>query len=275
MFHPEGGRMTNCIAQTSKGTAMGTFVLGGSIGFMLGAVLIAMIVPMLGLRGLLLFIIPGLIVVTLLVYNRKTLRAFSDVEYKKRTDEFAEKRENNWKGFFLLSVIILLESVANYGLMTFIPLFWVNVIGQSETVSGIALGIMLGIGAFSTYLGGKLSDRFSFRRMIIVGSFLYAPSILFAALCTTVTTASIAILLMGLTLNIIRSPAVALGQKYLPNNVGMATGITLGLAVSFGGLASPILGAIGDRHGLVAVILVLAALAGLIALLSLLIKKEN
>ena len=275
LFHPEGGRMANCIAQTSKGTAMGTFVLGGSIGFTAGAVLIALIVPLLGLRGLLLFIIPGVIVVILLVYNRKTLKTFSDVEYKKRTDEFAEKKENNWRGFILLAIIILLESVANYGLMTFIPLFWVNVIGQSETAAGIALGVMLAIGAVSTYVGGKLSDKIGFRTMIILGSFIYAPAILFAGLSTNVITASIAILLVGATLNLIRSPAVALGQRYLPNHVGMATGITLGLAVSFGGIASPILGAIGDRHGLATVILVLAALAGTIAFLSLLIQREQ
>jgi len=275
LFHPEGGRMVNCIAQTNKGTAMGTFVVGGSIGFTAGAIMIAIIVPTFGLRSLLFFMIPGLIVVALLQYNRKALKNFSQIEYDKRTDTSLERKKDNWKGFIVLAIIILLDSIANYGLITFIPLFWVNVVGQTEAVASVILGIMMGIGAVSTYLGGKLADRFGFRNMIVIGSFLYGPSILFAGLSTNLIPASIAILCIGFTINLIRSPAVALGQRYLPNHVGMATGITLGLAVSFGGIASPILGRIGDLYGLVTVILVLAAIGGLVAFLSLLIKNDK
>jgi FSR family fosmidomycin resistance protein-like MFS transporter len=39
---------------------------------------------------------------------------------------------------------------------------------------------------------------------------------------------------------------VTLAQDYLPSRVGTASGITLGLTVSIGGLASPILGVLAD-----------------------------
>jgi FSR family fosmidomycin resistance protein-like MFS transporter len=43
---------------------------------------------------------------------------------------------------------------------------------------------------------------------------------------------------------------VTLGQDYLPSRVGTAGGITLGLAVSAGGLASPLIGRLADATSL-------------------------
>ena len=43
---------------------------------------------------------------------------------------------------------------------------------------------------------------------------------------------------------------VVLGQAYLPRHVGTASGVTVGLAVTFGGLAAPLLGRYADLRGL-------------------------
>lgn len=43
---------------------------------------------------------------------------------------------------------------------------------------------------------------------------------------------------------------VTLGQDYLPTRVGTASGITLGLTVSIGGLASPLIGSVADAASL-------------------------
>lgn len=53
---------------------------------------------------------------------------------------------------------------------------------------------------------------------------------------------------------------VTLGQDYLPRRVGTASGVTLGLTVSVGGIASPLIGAAADATSLQ------TALAPLIAL---------
>ena len=54
---------------------------------------------------------------------------------------------------------------------------------------------------------------------------------------------------------------VVLGQQYLPNRVGLASGVTLGLAVSVGGVFTPVLGHIADGQGLTAALLTVAAIA--------------
>ena len=275
IFHPEGARMVNCIAKESKGTAMGVFILGGTIGFSAGSVLIALAVPVFGLNGLFLLSIPGLLVVTLFRYNKKQLQAFSDLEYTTRTDESAVKLKSNWKGFFILTFILSLNSIVNYGLIIFIPLFWVNVVGQTEAIAAIAVGVLSALGGVSTYLGGKFSDKVGFRNMIIIGSMLYAPTVIFASISTSTFLAAIALIPLGLTINLGRSATVSLGQKYLPNNVGLSSGVTLGFIISFGGFAAPFLGLIGDHHGLVAAMMTLAAISCAAALFSLLIPKEK
>ena len=57
------------------------------------------------------------------------------------------------------------------------------------------------------------------------------------------------------------SPMVVLAQLYLPNRVGLASGVTLGLAVSVGGIFAPMLGKIADNMGIVWAFYAVAAIA--------------
>jgi FSR family fosmidomycin resistance protein-like MFS transporter len=57
------------------------------------------------------------------------------------------------------------------------------------------------------------------------------------------------VLLVGLVTNIPFAVLVKLGQDYLPSRPGTAAGVTLGLAVSAGGLFMPLLGLVADHHG--------------------------
>jgi FSR family fosmidomycin resistance protein-like MFS transporter len=52
---------------------------------------------------------------------------------------------------------------------------------------------------------------------------------------------------------------VTLGQDYLPTRIGTSSGVTLGLAISVGGLVAPGLGALADATSLRVSILVLLA----------------
>jgi FSR family fosmidomycin resistance protein-like MFS transporter len=63
---------------------------------------------------------------------------------------------------------------------------------------------------------------------------------------------------VGLAFSMPTGPLVVLGQGYLPNRVGLASGVTLGLAFSFGGIMMPLLGTVADHYGLHAAIWVVA-----------------
>jgi MFS transporter, FSR family, fosmidomycin resistance protein len=70
------------------------------------------------------------------------------------------------------------------------------------------------------------------------------PALVALRLCPNAGMALAAAAAAGLAVNIPFSVMIKLGQDYLPSRPGTATGITLGLAVSIGGLFAPVLGAI-------------------------------
>jgi len=51
-----------------------------------------------------------------------------------------------------------------------------------------------------------------------------------------------------------------MGQNYLPNRVGLSSGITLGVAISIGGAATPVIGKIADIYGIWVAIATVACL---------------
>ncbi len=82
-----------------------------------------------------------------------------------------------------------------------------------------------------------------------------------------VNSAVISLVLMfpiGLILYASYSPSIVLGQNYLPNRVGLSSGITLGVAISIGGAATPIIGKIADIYGVWSGIVAVACLPMLI-----------
>jgi MFS transporter, FSR family, fosmidomycin resistance protein len=56
------------------------------------------------------------------------------------------------------------------------------------------------------------------------------------------------------------SVTVVMGQEYLPSRLGIASGVTLGLAIGFGGLGAAILGALADATSLRTALEVVAVL---------------
>lgn len=80
---------------------------------------------------------------------------------------------------------------------------------------------------------------------------------------------------LGLTFFASSSVIVTLGQEYLPERVGLASGVTLGLAVTVGGLAAPALGWLVDRHGFGANFTVAASLAVASSAITLLLPRAK
>ena len=56
------------------------------------------------------------------------------------------------------------------------------------------------------------------------------------------------------------SVSVVMGQEYLPSRLGIASGVTLGLAIGIGGVAAAVLGVIADESGLGTVMWTIALL---------------
>jgi FSR family fosmidomycin resistance protein-like MFS transporter len=180
-----------------------------------------------------------------------------------------------WGPFTWLSITIVCRSVIFYGLNTFLPLYWIAVWHQSRQSGGTALTVLLVSGATGTLIGGRLSDRLGRRRVILVALALVPFLLLALILAPTLALCYVALVPLGMILFAPFSAMVVLGQEYLPNRVAMASGVTLGLAGSIGGLAAPILGSVADRSGMQAAFWVLLALAVVTFLLSTTLRERQ
>jgi FSR family fosmidomycin resistance protein-like MFS transporter len=100
-------------------------------------------------------------------------------------------------------------------------------------------------------VGGHISDRFGRKEFMVVGLACSIPAF-YLFLASTGIPAIIAILLFGFALWSTFAVAVAMSHELLPHNVGLASGIMLGLAIGFGGLGVAVNGMIADHYSLAA-----------------------
>ena len=107
---------------------------------------------------------------------------------------------------------------------------------------------MLAAGTAGTVTGGRLADRFG-RLPVTRGSFAVSVLGLLAIVLTPLPWVFPAIAITGFALFQSFSLTVTLGQDYLPNRIGTSSGVTLGLAISIGGLFTPALGALAEGGG--------------------------
>ena len=168
---------------------------------------------------------------------------------------------DQWSAFARLTTVIIGRSIIFHGLNTFLALYWIHELGQSETIGNGALSVYYAISSVCVLIGGKLADTFGYRTMIRLSFFALLVTIILLPMTENVFVAAILLLPLGAAVSFTYSPMVALGQEYLPNRVGLASGVTLGLAISMGGIFAPILGTIADNFGLLTTIYVIAAIS--------------
>jgi MFS transporter, FSR family, fosmidomycin resistance protein len=269
-FHPEGARLANRFAGENKATAMSIFATGGQLGFAIGPLIGTFALIRWGLKGTTFLAVPAIAVATLVAFVLPGLWKRHEAAGSKKTA--TESRGNDaWGAFSCLSVLVLFRSVIFYGLNTFLPLFWINVLGQSKAAGATALTVFFASGVVGNLLGGRIADRAGFRKAVFVEFAVLMVLLPVFAYTGNPMWATLMLIPIGLMIFAPVGPMVVLGQNYLPNRVGLASGVTLGLAFSFGGITTPLFGWIADRHGLQTAIAILSFLpivcAGLSALL--------
>src|SRR5262249_49271510 len=144
----------------------------------------------------------------------------------------------------LLLVIVALRSVAWFGLLTFVPLWEVS-LGHSKSFGSHLLALMLLSGAVGTLVAGPAADRFGRRPVLMASNLLVPPAILVFVLVGGVPGA-IALCVVGPAVVGTFGVTMVMSQEYLPQHIGMASGLSIGLSIGLGGIAALILGAVAD-----------------------------
>ena len=269
-FHPAAAQALYAVAGTKRATAMGIFTTGGNVGFAIGPLLATGVLLIAGLRGSALLLIPVWLMAALVLMNLRRFSVRTGASLRHAANPSGRGSGNSWGPFAALSAAIFCRSSAFAALNAFLATYWVAALRQSRTAGGVALFMLLGAGALGTLLGGWFADRLGRKRVIASGMIVGALLLFLMVGIGRPEVAMPLLVPLGLAFFAPSSVLVTLGQEYLPERVGLASGVTLGLSVTVGGLAAPLLGRIVDQHGFVAMFSVAGALAlaaGLIATL--------
>ena len=240
-YHPQASKTVNFLSdENSKAKNMGIFSLGGNAGMAVGSILMTFLIGLQdGIHNTMYFILPGLLVFGLMMKYMP--------DYK-RVKAASEKL--SYTGMFILLFFIFMRSTIHTGLSTYLPLFFMKFRGSEAIFASALVSAFLLGGVAGTYTGAVLSDRLGARRIILGSIILSIPTIWLISHAGTEIGAMLAVVASGFFIIGSFATTIVLAQTMLPDNVGMAAGLTIGFSVGMGGFGVTILGFIADNFGL-------------------------
>jgi MFS transporter, FSR family, fosmidomycin resistance protein len=253
-FHPEGAKFAAYASGHKRASGMSYFNIGGNTGYALGAFATGQLVVWLGLVGGLLAMVP---VVAASVALARLLPGLAGLARERGSFVDAAAGEDRRGAMALLGAVIALRSVTWFTLLAFVPL-WIVSKGHSKADGGRVLFLMLLAGALGTLLLGPVADRFGLRKTLVVTQAALAPLVLVFVFVGGVL-GLVALMFVGVCVVGTFGVTMVLSQLYLPRHVGMASGLSVGLAMGVGGVAAVVLGAVADTIDLQTALVLSAA----------------
>jgi FSR family fosmidomycin resistance protein-like MFS transporter len=251
-FHPEGAKYAAYASGAKRASGMSYFNIGGNTGYALGAFATGQFVVWLGMVGGLLAMVPVFLASLALIRILPSL-----ARLKPESSAHSLSAADDRKGAMAwLSGVIILRSVAWFTLLAFVPL-WVVAHGHSKEAGNRLLFAMLLAGAVGTLVLGPVADRIGLRRTLLFTQIAIGPLVL-AFVYVGGALGVAALMLVGVCVVGSFGVTMVLSQLYLPRHVGMASGLSVGLAMGIGGIAAVVLGAVADVSSLRAALTICA-----------------
>jgi MFS transporter, FSR family, fosmidomycin resistance protein len=261
-FHPEGANAAFKLAAGRPGRAMAIYSVGGNIGFALAPLYMALLLKLGGVKGTGWALVVPLALATFVV---RLLPRWQRLEADLRTSRAstaAAATAPNWRGTVLLTLLVIVRSIVNIGIVTYIPFYWIDVLGNSAQSATYVQVMYMMAGVFGTLAGAPLADRLGVKRLLVL-SFAVLLPVQFALPFLSGWVLLVCLFLAGTLVVTTFTNTLILTQQYMPGSPGLASGINLGLGFGMGGVGTLVLGKVADQFGIVAALLTVAALVPL------------
>ena len=272
-YHPEGARFANYVSGGRRGTGMSFYSVGGNIGFALGPILVTPLILLFGIEGIVWMAVPLAIVAFLIFRELPRLNSYRPSLAEAAAEKAANLKPDRWIPFAGVATVAGFRSCVYFGLQAFVPLYFIGHLHSSTAIGNAALTVLLVFGAIGTLVGGRMGDRVGNKLVMAVCFGVLTPLILLFLLLGEIP-AIAAMAAIGFFMVGTFSITVVMGQDFLPQRIGVASGITLGAAIGVGGFAAYFLGLLADQVSLTTVMLVIAALPLPAFLISLVIPSD-
>jgi FSR family fosmidomycin resistance protein-like MFS transporter len=247
LYHPEGLKTARFFTGEKMATGMSVFSVGGNVGLALGPIMALSIIYYRGFSSLTWMAVPPLLFVTAIIVLR---RAVAMPEPGTGSDP-KEKTGGSRAAYVAIIIIIcavIIRTWIMFGIITYIPFYYINYLKGSPVFAGKLVSIFLIGGAVGTLTGSPLADKWGhlfWLRLTMLSCSVLFPFILWVqgfALFAVV-------ILFGLILISSFSVTIVMGQNLFPNNLGVTSGLLVGLAIGAGGIGVTLLGVIADHFG--------------------------
>lgn len=233
VMHPEAGKYAALLSGSRKSGGISIFQIGGAIGYAFGPVAIARLLQSYGAQGSVWMIVPGIGAVIALFALMRGIDAHAQRAQAEHHASIAAGSSNvDRTGVALLVAGTTLKYLVGASFMTYLP----NLVvarGGSIGEAGVIVTLFLAVGVIGLYLGGVLGDRYGALPIAVASLFATAP-VLYGFFAFGGTFGLLFLLLAGVLLNVQSAPSVAIVQRMLPRNLGMALGLMNGVAFGAG-----------------------------------------
>jgi FSR family fosmidomycin resistance protein-like MFS transporter len=248
-FHPRAMMAVYLVSGTQRGFGAAIFSTGGNLGFALGPVVGSLLVLGIGLHATLCLIPVGVLLSLIIIFSPGDfLRRDTPKRSTPQQSDNKKAAGIPWGGLIALCLIVTLRSWVYMSCITYLPLLFQS--RGIELASGsLILTVFLACGAVAGLYGGHLSDKAG-RKIVIIGSSLIFPVLAAAMLVAEGGWLWILAGASGAALLASFSVTIVLAQELLPNNLGLASGLVLGLGFGTGGLGTALSGYLADHFGL-------------------------
>ncbi len=263
-FHPAGALEASLVGREGIGggetTATSLFFLFGQTGLSLGPALGGPILDRWGTPGLVLLLLIVLPVGANAGLGIRPLRRELEPAVEKAGDHPSRSVQLK-EG--LLAVFVLLaatRSWVQFNFIVFLPKYYAD-LDYRPALYGLIAALFMGAGALGNVSGGWLGDRYN-RKWIVMTTLLAAviPIALFPRFAPTGWTYLLTPLI-GLLVGASHSIIVVTAQDMMPDRMGAASGLVLGLMFASASIGTLLSGWIADQYSFEAFFWTTAALA--------------
>lgn len=259
IFHPEGSRLVYLAAGGRRGYAQSVYQVGGNAGSSLAPLMTMYIFAPLGQIGAVWgTVFAGCAIATLLFlapWYKRQLNAWAKERERRRTAAgpgtigLADASHPRVKfALGLLLFIVFARSWYHAAISGFYQFQLIEHYGLTTEQAQIPVFLFLAAGVAGTFFGGVAADRFGLKNTILFSSAAAPLALLLPHL--PLMWVYPAITLLGFIILSGFSVTVVYAQYLMPAKVGMASGLTTGLAFGMGAIGAVALGKASDIFGL-------------------------
>ncbi len=253
-YHPAAPPLISAVVEPkNRGRAMGLHMVGGSAPFFLSPLIAVALAAAWGWRGTFIILaIPTIlfgIVFYIILGRRMNAEA---AEYAGGCSTRREETAPPGNVHQIVPFIILstFTHAFTYCVVAFIPLFLVDRFSLNKEAAAAFISIFYSAGLWASLLGGTLSDRFGSVPVVLAVCFMTGPAIYLLTFLPSAFGVGCLLFVLGIC-NYIRTPV---SETYLvgqttERNRSTVLGIYYFSTYEGGGVLTPVMGLLMDRHG--------------------------